>query len=142
VSGAWRGPVTFELGEASSWLRRRRGKYDAIVEDLSIIGPRGVTKPEVSLGRLPRLIRSKLAPSGVAIFNLLPVKGRTWAELVASVGGPYRQWKVVRFAEFENRVVIAGRSLPDARTLSISLRECLESIGSRVAKGISVRNAA
>jgi hypothetical protein len=70
------------------------------------------------------------------------VRGRTWAELVASVGGPFREFRVVGFSDFDNRVVIAGRSLPDARTLSISLRECLGAIGSRLAKRISVRSAA
>jgi hypothetical protein len=141
VSGGWRGPVEFELGEASEWLRRRSGRFDAIIEDLSIVGPRGVTKPEVSVGPLPRQVRSRLAPGGVAVFNLLPVKGWTWPELVDRVGRPFRERRVVSFAEFENRVLIAGRVLPSARELSAGLRKALGSIGSMTADTIGVRTS-
>ena len=141
VSGAWRGPVRFELGEASEWLRRRSGRFDAIIEDLSVVGPRGVTKPEVSVGRLPRLVRSRLAPGGVAVFNLLPVKGWTWPELIACVGSPFRERRVVSFADFENRVLVAGRVLPSARQLSAGLREALGSIGSKTVDRIGVRTS-
>jgi len=139
VSGAWRGPVCFELGEASEWLRRRRGRFDAIVEDLSVVGPGGVTKPEVSIRTLPRLTKARLTPRGVAIVNLLPVRGMTWPSLMEAVGRPYRQRRIVTFSEFENRVLIAGRALPTARELSGALRETLGGIGSSMADGIGVR---
>jgi len=141
LSGAWRGPVSFELGEASAWLRRRRGRFDAIVEDLSVAGSRGVTKPKVSIDTLPRLMKSRLRPQGVAIVNLLPVRGMTWPQLEQAVGRPYRQRRIVTFTEFENRVLIAGRNLPTARQLSAALREALESVESRMADGIGVRTA-
>ena len=141
VSGAWRGPVKFELGEASEWLRQRRGRFDAIIEDLSVLGPRGVTKPEVSVRGLPRLVKSRLNPRGVAVFNLLPVKGWTWPELIHSVGRPFRERRIVSFAEFENRVLVAGRALPTARQLSAGLREALGSIRSKTANGIGVRTS-
>ena len=141
VSGAWRGPVSFELGEASEWLRSKRGKFDSIIEDLSIVGPRGVTKPEVSVRALPRLVRSRLNSRGVAVFNLLPVKGWTWPELVESVGGPFRERRIVSFTEFENRVLIAGRTLPSARQLSVAIREALGSIRSKISDGIAVRTS-
>jgi len=141
VSGAWRGPVSFELGEASEWLRSKRGKFDSIIEDLSVVGPRGVTKPDVSVRALPRLVKSRLNPRGVAVFNLLPVKGWTWPELVESVGGPFRERRIVSFTEFENRVLVAGRTLPSARQLSVALREALGAIGSKIADGIAVRTS-
>lgn len=141
LSGPWRGPVSFELGEASDWLRRRRGKFHSIVEDLSVTGPGGVTKPEVSIRTLPRLAKSRLTPQGVAIVNLLPVRGMTWGSLTEAVGRPYRQRRIVTFTEFENRVLIGGRSLPPARPLSTALREALGSIRSRMADGIGVRTA-
>lgn len=141
VSGAWRGPVSFELGEASEWLRHRRGKFDAIIEDLSIPGPGGVTKPEVSVGVLPRLVRSRLKSRGVAVFNLLPVKGWTWSELIDRVGAPFRQRRIVTFDEYENRLLVAGRALPTARQLSLALRASLGSIRSRIAGGMAVRSS-
>jgi hypothetical protein len=142
VSGPWRGPVSFELGEASAWLRRKRRKFDSIVEDLSVPGPRGVTKPEVSVRALPRLVKSRLEPRGVAVFNLLPVKGWTWAELVGSVGRPFRERRIVTFTEFENRLLVVGRALPTARQLSIALRQALGSIRSKIADEIAVRSSA
>jgi len=102
VSGAWRGPVKFELGEASEWLRRRQG---------------------------------------LAVFNLLPVKGWTWPELVAVVGRPFRERYVVSFEEYENRLLVAGRALPTARQLSAGLRDTLSSIESKMADGIAVRTS-
>lgn len=141
VSGPWRGPVSFELGEASEWLRRKRGKFDAIIEDLSVPGPRGVTKPEVSVGMLPRLVKSRLKTRGVAVFNLLPVRGRTWSEMIESVGRPFRERRIVTFTEFENRLLVAGRTLPTARQLSDALREALGSIRSKISDGIAVRSS-
>jgi hypothetical protein len=141
VSGAWRGPVKFELGEASEWLRRRPGRFDAIIEDLSVIGPGGVTKPEVSVGGLPRLMKSRLTPQGLAVFNLLPVKGWTWPELVAVVGRPFRERYVVSFEDYENRLLVAGRALPTARQLSAGLRDMWGSIESKMADGIAVRTS-
>ena len=123
----------------SDWLRRRRGKFDAIVEDLSEVGHGGVTKPDVSIRTLPRLMKSRLTTGGVAIVNLLPVRGMTWPSLVDAVGRPYRERRIVTFTEFENRVLIAGRALPTARQLSGELRETLGRIGSSMAAGIGVR---
>jgi hypothetical protein len=139
LSSAWRGPVRFELGEASDWLRRRRGRYDSIVDDLSVGGPDGVTKPDVSYETLPRLARGRLRPGGAAIINLLPVRGKTWAELIQAAGHPYRQRRLVTFRDYENRVLVGSRTLPEARELSVALREALGSIRSRISRGISVR---
>jgi len=140
LSTSWRGPLTFELGEASLWLRRRRGRFDAVIEDLSITAERGVTKPEISWPSLPRVVRRGLRGSGVAVVNLLPVRGLSWSALIHRSGRAYPERRVVLLEEFENRVLIGASALPSARRLSIQLRETLGSIGSRLAGTISVRS--
>jgi spermidine synthase len=138
VCGRWGGPVHFRRGDASNWLSTRRRRYDLIVEDLSVSGPDGVTKPAESLGTLPGLIRRKLDRDGLAVFNLLPVNGVSRAELLRRVVQPFGGGIVIRFREYDNRVVIVG-SLPGTpRQVSWRLRARLRAIGSRLASEIAV----
>jgi hypothetical protein len=136
----WAGAIDLQRADAAAWLRGRRGRFDAVVEDLSIAGPSGVTKPAASIAELPRLVASRLDARGVAIVNLLPVPGLRWGELEAAVSCGYRHARVVRLARFENRVLIASaRPLPAARTLSLGLGRALRSLGSSPGRGLSVR---
>ena len=140
LCGRWAGSVRLERAEAGSWLRGRRGRFDVIVDDLSVVGPAGVTKPEVSLAELPDLAPRRLAPGGVVVVNLLPVPGMHFAELEAAVGRAYHEVRVVHLAEFENRILIGGgAALPPARGLSRALGAALRSIGSSTGRGLAVR---
>lgn len=139
VAGAWSGRVAFEQAEAAGWLQARPGGWDAIVDDLSAQVPGEVVKPAVSVDVLPALMASRLGPSGVVVVNGLPCPGRSWPELLARFTAPHAEARVVTFDEFVNRIVLAGRRLPDARTLGARLRTALGRIGSRQARRIRVR---
>ena len=140
LSNEWKGEVQFAQSDAIEWLRAERGKFDLLVEDLSVGRDGDVFKPDVSIDTLPKLIQSKLKPSGVAVFNLLPADDRTWAEMTAKVCEPFGFGVQVLFESFYNRVVVLGNTpLPPTREVSKSLRAELDWIDSEMATDISVR---
>lgn len=140
LTGEWSGPVRLSKAEASEWLRRRRSGFDVVLEDLSEHRSSGVTKPWVSVGVLPPLIRERLRPGGVAAVNLLPWPEVSWKALIHAVRKPFPSALLVSFAEWENRVLILGNRLPPGREASRSLRSSLRRIGSSLADGMSVRS--
>jgi spermidine synthase len=68
----WRSRVELLRAEAGAWLRRRRNRCGLLVEGLSVPEPGNVVKPAAAWNELPELIRRRLRPEGVAVFNLLP----------------------------------------------------------------------
>jgi len=139
LSSAWCGPVELAHADAAGWLRSASGRWDAILEDLSVPSPAGTIKPYDSIDALPALIRTRLAPGGVAVTNLLPLPGTSWDALTARVVHGHERALVVHLDEYENRVVLCGPILPDAATSSRAVRERLRSIGSDQAARLSVR---
>jgi len=140
VARDWAGAVRVIRMDAEKYLRRRTRPAACIVEDLSIqLGARRVEKPEVCFQGLPRQVAGRLAPDGLAVFNLFPTGGRSWASLERAVAEPFAEARVVRLHGFDNRVVLAGRSLPAAREVRKRLDAMLTLIGSRLAGAFSVR---
>ena len=139
LSSEWAGDVCLEIEDAADWLRRRRSRWDLILEDLSVPSPAGTVKPYVSFDALPGLIQSRIAPAGIALTNLLPLPGTSWEALTARIAHPHRNALAVIFEEYENRFVVAGDELPGASTLSRRLGRALRSIGSGQCGRISVR---
>lgn len=142
-SGPWVGSVTVHEGEAARWLRSRRRTFDLILEDLSVETTGDVTKPNVSLAVLPALMKKKVGPSGVVVTNVLPVPGISWRDLLGRLAAPWRvrgapRALVVHLADYENRVLLAGR-LPTAGATSRTLKRHLRALGSDQADGLSVR---
>jgi len=130
LSEEWAGEVHLDVEDAARWLGKRRGRFDAIVEDLSVPSPIGTVKPYVSFDSLPRVIRGRLAPGGVAITNVLPMPATSWESMYARLALPYERVLAVHIDEFVNRIVIAGDELPDARTAGKLLRGALGRIES------------
>ncbi len=139
LAGGWGGEVRLAPGDALAWLRRRRGRFDALVEDLSIASSEGVVKPPASFGPLPGLLSRRLAPNGVAIVNLLPLAGRPWRELIEPVAAPHRRAAVVLLDDYQNRLVLAGDRLPPASRVARLLGAELRRLGSRMAGRLAVR---
>ena len=137
-SGPWAGRIEVHEDDALRWLRRRRGRWDLILEDLSVSTEHEVTKPAVSLSELPPLMKKRLAPRGIASFNVLPVSGYAWRHLLARIAAPWGRAQVVEFDEWENRMLLAG-ALPPARRTSRLLKRHLRAIGSNQADGLRVR---
>lgn len=137
--GDWTGEVFVDGDDAARWLRMRRRRWDVIVEDLSLQVPGEVTKPAISLEELPRLIASRLDSNGVAVVNALPVEGMSRKALLAALSGTYAQVRVVEMESFENRILIAGASLPTARETGARLRAELHRLGSALAGELRIR---
>ena len=140
-SGPWVGQVAVHEAEASRWLRAWRRSFDLILEDLSVETPGDVTKPNVSLAVLPRLMKQKVQPKGVVVTNVLPVPGIRWRDLLHGLAKPWRvrgaRVQVIHLADYENRVLLAGR-LPTARATSATLKRHLRALGSDQADGLAV----
>lgn len=127
---SWSTEVCWSQADAVEWLAGQRRRFGVLIEDLSIPRAGDIEKPESTWNRLPALIRDRLAPGGVAVFNLLKPTGRTWREGLDAVGGRFARKQLVHLDDYENRILVAGRALPDARTLSTSVRQTLDSMGS------------
>lgn len=130
LCGPWCGSVEVARGDAVEWLRAGRSRAAVVVEDLSVDGPEGATKPGICRTTLPALVRRRLAPDGWLVVNALPVPGVPLHELerIVSAGLPHAV--SVRMTEHENRVVVASRAALSARELGRSLRRSLAAIGS------------
>jgi len=139
LSDAWAGDVRLDEEDAVAWLRRRRARFDMIVEDLSVPTPAGTLKPYVSFDPLPDLVKERLAPGGVALINLLPLPGTSWASMIARVSVRHEHAVVVHLDEYENRFVLAGDDLPPAAEASRRLRAALRAIGSDQARLVHCR---
>jgi len=139
LSAPWCGDVKLTCADAAAWLRRGTTKFDLILEDLSADTARGVTKPDVSLGPLPALMRKRLTSGGIVVWNVLPVPGMPFTRLLPHLARPFRHARAVVLDEWENRVLIAGASPPSARDISIALRRHLAAIGSDEATKLCVR---
>jgi len=133
LSSDWAGSVTIDESDAAAWLCQQE-PFDLILEDLSIEGPEGETKPEVSWLALPEILAAKLRPGGIAVTNLLPVPNVSWTSLQSELASPFAEARLLELTEYENRVLVCGETLPEARRLTRDLRLAMERIDSRQAR--------
>ena len=136
---AWVGHVNWQQADAVEWLRGQRTKFDLLMDDLSMPRDGDVFKPDISWTVLPALIRARLRPRGFAVFNLMLSPGDKWSEALPKITRHFAAARLVHLDEFENRLLIAGKQLPTARALGISLRRELHRLRSRQATRIQVR---
>ena len=140
LSDDWAGPVEFSCREACSWLKKRRGAYDLVLEDLSEPHPElGACKPWASFEELPAIIHGKLRPDGVALLNLLPWPDTSWKAILSRVSRPWAEARVIEFSDYENRLLVAGNSLESSASLSRKIGKALGSINSSLRGGYSLR---
>jgi len=140
LSDDWAGPVEFSCREACSWLKKRRGAYDLVLEDLSEPHPElGACKPWASFEELPEIIHGKLRPDGVALFNLLPWPDTSWKAILSRVSGPWSEASIIEFSDYENRLLLAGSSLESSASLSRKIGKALGSINSALRGGYRLR---
>jgi spermidine synthase len=135
----WSGRVHWEQADAGAWLHRQAPRFGLLVEDLSVPQDGDVIKPAITWERLPGLIRRRLRPGGVAVFNLMLPPGGTWRDALPRVAGEFRMARVVELDEFENRLLIGGAALPTARSLGKDLRQALRRLRSRQAAKLRAR---
>ena len=139
LSVKWKGEVRFAQADAVEWLRSQRGKFDLLLEDLSIGRDGDVFKPDVSIDALPGLIQSKLKPGGIAVFNLLPADDQTWVGMTAEVCAPFEFGVQILFESYYNRVLIQGSSVGRARSCGDRLRKLMRLLGSDLTDDIRLR---
>jgi len=139
LCSSWAGAVQVHAADAVTFLRRQRKPFDMIIDDLSVLGPKGETKPEVSVDPLPQLMRDKLKPGGVAITNLLDMPKRPLVRLEQTICAPWRDSVSVHVSLHVNRVLISADKLPGSREINRRLNARLDEIGSELHCGIQVR---
>ena len=139
IAGPWAGDLLVDEADAVDWIQERRDRFDAIVEDLSELGPEGETKPAVSAITLPQLIAKRLSSQGIVITNLLPVPRVSWRALEAQVLAPWPQGIVLELFDWENRIAIASKSEIDARKLATRLDATMAALDSELRKRFRCR---
>ncbi|HTH47875.1 MAG TPA: hypothetical protein VMB21_10220 [Candidatus Limnocylindria bacterium] len=135
----WRDQVEWHEADAVAWLRSQRSKFDLLMDDLSVPYEGDVIKPVVSWRILPGLIRRRLRPGGIAVFNLLKPAGGNWNPELCQIADEFGTAHLIHPEEFENRILVAGDTLPSARVLGATLRQALRALRSRQAGRIRVR---
>lgn len=136
---SWSGTIHWHHREASEWLRAQpKRSFDLIVEDLSVPDGGDVFKPAVSWETLPGLIRQRLKPDGVAIFNLIKPRNGRWNPGLSTVASQFAKHRYIHLEQFENVLLVAGNNLPPAARIGYQVREQLSSIGSQQARKIRV----
>lgn len=136
---AWIARVSWQQADAVEWLRAEPGNFDLLVEDLSVSEGDSVFKPSITWEVLPELIRDRLVPDGIAVFNLLPPPSGMWVRAKERMAGMFGGGRLIVFDDFENHILVAGKHLPSARELGTRVREALRGIRSRQADRIHVR---
>lgn len=135
----WIGRVNWQHADAVAWLRRQTPRFDLLMDDLSVPHEGDVIKPAITWSTLPRLIRQRLRPGGIAVFNLLKPPGGAWNPDVARIANLFGAARIMHLDEFENRILVAARALPTARELAAALRRALHHLRSRQAGRIHLR---
>lgn len=136
---SWEKSVRWHHGDALVWLRGHRTRFGLLLEDLSIPRDGDVTKPDICWNELPGLIRDRLEPGGVALFNLLVPRSGRWSPDLPRLASHFAESRVIHFDEYDNRILVAGQILPSARDLSARLASRLEKLRSRQFRRIHVR---
>ena len=134
----WRGGVNWQQADAVTWLRRQSRSFDLLMDDLSVPQDGDVFKPAICWNVLPKLIRERLRRGGIGVFNLLPAPGDTWNSDLAGIRRLFKTARIITLEEFENRILITGDALPNARELGARLRQSLHRLRSRQAHRIQV----
>ena len=137
----WVRRVRWKKADAVPWLRAQPADFDLLIEDLSVPDGGDVFKPSITWDVLPPLIRDRLAPGGIAVFNLLPPPGGVWLRDVERIARTFGGARSVSFDDFTNRILIAGKSIPPVRELGAMLRTALRRLRSRQAGRIHLRTA-
>jgi len=136
---AWIARVKWQQTDAVEWLCAQPKHFDLLVEDLSVPSDGDVFKPAITWEVLPELIRDRLVPGGIAVFNLMPPPSGIWIREVEWMAETFGAARLVSFDDFTNRILVVGKALPSARELGALLRSELRRIGSQQAGRIHVR---
>lgn len=138
----WSPGVRWTQADAMVWLGEQPPKFDLLMDDLSVSDGEDVVKPDISWKVLPKLMRRRLKPGGVAVFNLLSPPGGAWNRALPPLIGSFAQAHVITLDEFENHILVAGNTLPTARELGSSVRRALRQLRSRQAGRLHIRQVA
>ena len=135
----WVARVRWTHADAVAWLRAQPRDFDLLMDDLSVPCDGDVVKPEVCWNVLPELIRQRLRPGGVGVFNLLPSQDGRWNPNLGRMADQYAHAVLIDLDEFQNRILVVSDRLPAVRPLGATLRAALRSLRSRQAGRIHLR---
>ena len=135
----WTARVRWTHADAVTWLRAQPRGFDLLMDDLSVPCDGDVVKPDVCWNALPKLMRARLRPGGLGVFNLLPSLEGQWPAALARLAGQYENAILIDLDEFQNRILVVGDALPPVRPLGTTLRAALRRLRSRQAGRIRLR---
>ena len=91
----WVAAVQWQRADAVQWLKRQTGKFDLLMDDLSVPRAGDVVKPDICWRVVPDLMRQRLKPGGVAVFNLMSPPGGRWPIGLAQVTQPFQAARII-----------------------------------------------
>jgi hypothetical protein len=138
----WLQPLCWRKTDAIAWLARTRRRFDVIVEDLSVPCGGDVEKPESTWEIVPRLMAGRLAPGGLAVFNLLRPPGMGWSRGIADIQKPFAHAVRADLFDYHNRVLIASQEPFEPGRSGEVLRQAMRDLGSTQASRFRVRQLA
>lgn len=138
----WLEPLSWRKADAIRWLARTRRSFDVIVEDLSVPCGGDVEKPDSTWEILPRLMARRLAPGGLAVFNLLRPPGMGWSRGIADIQKPFAHAVRADLLDYHNRVLIASQHPFQPGRSGELLRLAMRDLGSTQASRFRVRHLA
>ena len=122
------------VDDALAWLRREQRRFDMVVEDLFLGPARSVHKPEWLAGEGYRLIRQRLRRGGLLVSNTI----HEMPQIVRSAS-PLGRVLSLDVRDYHNRIVVAGRRLPEPREVRRRLAASPEPAIARMLRRLSIR---
>jgi spermidine synthase len=101
------------VGDALDWLRRERRSFDVVIEDLFVGSVARVRKPDFLPEHGLRLARERLGRHGILCSNTI----HEGAAMARTLRRLFPEVRAIHVAGHYNRILVAGRYLPDARRL-------------------------
>jgi spermidine synthase len=106
------------VDDAQAWLARSRRRFDLVIEDVFVGRGRMVRKPDWLPVPGLSLAARRLAPGGLLVSNTLDESRRVARELLRL----YPSGIGIEIEDFDNRVLVAGRSSLSGRALRAAVR--------------------
>jgi len=109
--------IQVEIADALDWLKKAKGRYDAILEDVFIGSGDDVHKPDWIPEPAHRLARELLIPGGIFVSNTLDEHARVAKAMHEAFEGVVS----IETEDYDNRVLVGG----SGGLSGIGLRRCV-----------------
>jgi spermidine synthase len=111
--------VEVVIGDAYAWLRKNRGMFDVVIDDIYLAGRTDVFRPQAMDRRLLERLRRCVAPGGVLAVNLVTGPGHraTQSTTRRILRATFAEVRSVTSPAAMNEVLVAGEDVATLQRL-------------------------